>query len=962
MHVKVMPYKYIVALLLVSFAITAQGQIIQLKKVKNKSEQYYNQALAATQQQRYAEAIELSKKALKEEPNYIDQELLLARLYMLTGQYDLSRKYIKKVLHKDPTYKDAYYYGINVEMTTGRYEEAECYVDEALLNFPGNRDFRIRQINILDAQGKLRRADGYAETLMDNFPEDTVVRRAYINHYLEAGYYHQKNGNYTLARSNFDKVLAVDPNNKDAREATLGTELKGGNRTEALAILDRQLAQQPNNYDLLMKKLGLLQEMHQYAEALSVLQQIYRKYPNDAKARSIESALRMEAAAYYANADPYTLYTSVLEKNPNNREALDKVIGYAMSRGAYMEALAWINRGLRTNPADSRLLGFKLDILEADHKYSAAAAIAEMLYRRSPNADLKERLTDLQLRAGRAYLQEEQYDLALAAFQSGLQTSPQDTNLLSLVTNTYLLLKDNKGALKAVDNALAYYPDNEKFLLRKAAILEASGKYEAAAELLGQLSARHPGDEKYKGSLVDLRLSMGRNLMRAEEYEAAKQQFAAVLAAQPDNRDALDYMINMQSATGKADSAVYYADNALIYYPNDKDLLLKKAGALQQLGQNTAAAAITADLMARYPYLSKYRDAYTNSLLAAASAYQKAQQADSALYMYQQVLALNPKDSLALQSSINLLNAQQRYDSALAYVQEGLRYYPDNEALLLKRAVTLENRKDYSNAALAADTLARKYPTAANKDYYDQLYNKTLRNQFGLYYLNSSYDYTSNKYNIATVEYRRLMKRGGSYAFRLDYAGRKDGNGLQGEAEMYYVHNPKLYSYGLVTYSNKVVFPQLRAGYSLFKTFGKEVEGELGVRYLNLDSLSSIAGVASIAKPFGDFWVNFRAYVISEESDVYTSFNLTTRYYTDARRQDFVSLIAGIGTSPDDRSRLINLPELSGLLTHSVAAGYQKVIKYRTTLGLYGTWINSKIADNQYRNQYDIYLLFMRKF
>ncbi|MBV7531452.1 tetratricopeptide repeat protein [Chitinophaga sp. sic0106] len=957
-----MLYRFIIPILLVCFAIEAQGQIINLRKRKNKSEEYYNQAVAETKQQHYAKAIELSKKALADEPDFIDQELLLARLYMLTKQYDLSRKYIKQVLDKNPKYKDAYYYGINVETTTGRYAEAECFVDEALLNFPGSKEFKIKKINILDAQGKLRRADGYAEELMDNFPEDTVVRRAYIDHYLEAGYYHQKNGNYTLARTNFDRVLAVDPNNKDAREATLGAELNGGNRSAAMAIIDQELAKQPNNYELLMKKLGLLQETHQYAEAISVLQQIYRKYPNDAKARSIENTLRMEAAAYYTNTDPYMLYLSVLEKNPGNREALDKVIGYAMTRGAYIEALTWINRGLRATPNDSRLLGLKLDVLEADHKYGAAAAIAEILYQRAPTADLTERLTDLQLRSGREYLKEEQYDLALAAFQSGLKISPKDTNLLSLVANTYLLMKDNKGALKAVDNALAYYPDNEKYLIRKAAILEASGQYEEAAQLLGRLSARHPGDEGFKSTLVDLRLSMGRNLMRAEEFEAAKQQFAALLEAQPDNRDALDYMINMQSATGKADSAVYYADNALAYYPNDKDILLKKAGALQQLGRNNEAAAITAGLMARYPYTVKYRDAYTTSLLAAASDYQKAQQADSALQMFEQVLALNPKDSLALQSSINLLNAQQRYDSALVYVNEGLRYYPDNEGLLLKRAVTLENKKDFTGAALAADTLARKYPTAANKDYYDLLHSKTLRNQFALYYLNSSYDYTSNKYNIATVEYRRFMKRGGSYAFRLDYAGRQNGNGLQAEAEMYYVHNPKLYSYGLLTYSNKVVFPQLRASYSLFKTFGKDIEGELGARYLSLDSITSVSGVVSIAKPFGDFWVNFRAYVISEESDMYTSFNLTTRYYTDAKRQDFVSVIAGLGTSPDDRSRLINLPQLSGLLTHSVAAGYQKVIKYRTTLGLYGTWINSKVADNQYNNQYDIYLVFMRKF
>ncbi len=185
------------------------------------------------------------------------------------------------------------------------------------------------------------------------------------------------------------------------------------------------------------------------------------------------------------------------------------------------------------------------------------------------------------------------------------------------------------------------------------------------------------------------------------------------------------------------------------------------------------------------------------------------------------------------------------------------------------------------------------------------------------------------------MEYRRFFKKG-SWAVRGNYAGREEGTGLMGEAEMYYTHNKSLYSYALVAYGNKIVFPEIRLSYSIFKTFAKEIEGELGVRYLKADSANAITGVASIAKPFGDFWVNLRGYFISDEGDFNTSFNLTTRYYMN-RRQDYLSIIAGLGTSPDDRSRLIQFPQLSGLLTRSIAAGYQKTIRYRTTLGLFGT-------------------------
>jgi len=949
--------KHLLTGIIVCLAIQTQAQIF---KPKTNPEALYNQAVQETKQQHYDKAITLSKQALQEQPDFIDQQLLLARLYLLTKQYDLSRKYIKEVLAKNPKYRDVYFYAINVELSTGKYTEAECYADEALGYFPGSLDFMLKKLGILDAQHKVYRGNEMAERLMGKYPEDTTVRNAYIEHYLVSGKYYQQLGNTGMARQSYDKVLLVAPRNQEAREASLAAAIKGGSYQSALDQVNEALLAHPGNYDLLMRKLGILQDTHAYAEALSTLREILRRYPGDAKARSLEVSLKMEAAGYYANTDPYTLYEGVLEKNPGNRDALDKLIGYSMARGAYREALAWINRGLKNSPNDTRLLALKMDVLEGDRKYSAAAALAQVLYQRSPNPDLKERLVLLQTAGGRDYLSQQQYDLALASFESALKISPDDTTVLNLLASTYISQKNTTAALKVLDQGLSYYPGNASLLLKKSGVLADAGRYEEAAAIVTELATRYPEDQQLAGNLAEMRLTAGRTLMRAEEYDLAKQQFEQVLVVAPSNQDALDYMINLQSATGKPDSALYYADKALGYYPGNRDFLLKKASVLQEQHDYNGAAAITGDLMNRYPYTLKYKTAYLNSLTSAGTEYQRNQQPDSALARFNQVLAINPKDSMVLLYSINILNGQQRYDSALNYTAQGIKYYPGNEMFLLKRAITLENKKDFAAAALAADSVVKLQNTAVNTDYRDYLQSKTLKNQFGLYFLHSSYDYSDDKYNIATIEYRRFIKRG-SYALQVNYAGRQTGNGLQGLAEMYYTHNPKLYSYGMVAYSNKTVFPQLRAAYSIFKTFGKEIEVELGGRYLNLDSTSNVSGVVSIAKPFGDFWVNLRGFVISEESKNYTAFNLTTRYYMN-RRQDYLQVVAGLGTSPDDRSRLVNFPNLSGLLTHSIGAGYQKVLHYRTTLGLFGTWINQKITNTGFQNQYDIYVTLQRKF
>ncbi|SHL88938.1 outer membrane protein, YaiO family [Chitinophaga sp. CF418] len=951
-------FKYILSGTVLCFSLQAQAQIFNKGK---DADELYEEAVKETRLNHYQKAIQLSKEALQKRPDFTDQELLLGRLYMLTGNTLLARRYVKQVLTKAPTYYDAYLYAINIELGAKKYEEAECYVDEGLYQFPADKTLMLKKLSVLDASERFFQGSNYANSLLEKYSTDTAVQRAYTGHFLLAGRYYQLRNNQLLAMQNYERALLLDHTNEEAKSAITAMYIKSGSYTRAIEQVNAELAGNPGSYDLMMRKLGLLQEMHDYPAAIDQLQQILKRWPGDAKAHSMETPLRMEAAAWYANTDPYLLYQGVLEKNPGNREALDKVIGLSMSRGAYREALAWINRGLKNNPNDQKLLSLKLDVLESDRKFTEAALLAEKLYAGNrSSADLKSRYTALKIASGRDYLSQQQYDLALAEFDKALQTDPRDTTALDMMANTYINQKDNVHAIQILDRALASYPDNSRFLLKKSSILAAMGQYDEAAVIAEQLLRHAPSDPRYAANLTDLRLTAGRTLMQAEEYDMAAREFRAVLTQSPDNLEALNYLINLQNTVGQADSSLFYANQALTYYPDNKELLLKKAGILTEMKRYNEANAISYQLMQRYPFTAKYRTAYTDGLIAAGTAYQRNNAPDSALAIYRQVLGLNRRDSLALLYSINLLSDKKEYDSALAYANQGIRFYPDNASFIQKRAVLLENKKMYADAAIAADSVVKLNRSPENIDYADYLHSKTMKNQFGMYFLHSSYDYQDNSYNIATLEYRHFFKRG-SYAGRLNYAGRQQGTGLQGEAELYYTHNPKLYSYALATYSNEIVFPKTRLAYSLFKTFKHDIEGELGIRYLSADSSNSISGVASIAKTWKEFWVNFRAYFISDSPEFYTSYNLTARYYMN-RQQDYIAFNAGLGTSPDDRSRLIQFPKLAGLLTRSVGAGYQKTFKYRTTAGIFGTWINQKISSTVFQNQYDIYVTLQRKF
>lgn len=394
-------FKYILSGTVLCLSLQVQAQIFSKGK---DADELYNEAVKETKLNHYQKAIQLSREALEKRPDFVDQQLLLGRLYMLTGNAELARKYVKLVLAKDPMYKDAYLYAINIELGARKYEEAECYVDEGLYHYPSDKELMLKKLGILDAAERFFQGGVYADNLLDKYAGDTSVQRAYTGHYLLAGHYYQQRNNQLLSQENYEKALMLDPDNEEAKAAINSMYVRSGSFTKAIEQVNAALAINPGSYELMMRKLGLLQDMHDYAGAIDQLQQILKRWPADAKARSTETTLRMEAAAWYANTDPFLLYAGIAEKNPGNREALDKVIGMSMSRGAYREALAWINRGLKNNPNDQRLLSLKLDVLESDRKFAEAALLAERLrYNNAGTADQRSRYSALKIASGRDY-------------------------------------------------------------------------------------------------------------------------------------------------------------------------------------------------------------------------------------------------------------------------------------------------------------------------------------------------------------------------------------------------------------------------------------------------------------------------------------------------------------------------------------------------------------------------------
>jgi len=951
------------------------------------SDDLYKMAKREIDLKRYQKAINYCKQALNESPKNLDIHLLLGKAYSLAGKTDSARDELNYVREKNPRYKDTYTYLVNLEATACNYQQAIEDADEGLKYFPNDKDLLLKKMDMYNKKGEWAESDKVAAYVFEHYNSDPLVRSIYIEYKLSIARHYYQAGYLEIALRCYQAVLEQEPLNKEALDAIYNLDIKSGNYAQSLIAVNRALLTSPNSFELYMKKINILIAMYNYTAAIEELEKLLKLYPDksDIYRRLIET--RIEAGRYYMQQDPLMQFSIVLEKQPNNQEALAYAINLCLTRGLYQEALDLINAALKGSPGNRDLLQRKLAILQETDKYSQAADLAELFFKENPTPAAREQLIDLKNTVAKQYMSDLEYDSAVVVLNSVLSYDRTNLTAINYLISVYTEQKRYDDALHVIDEALKTYPDNEQLLYRKAGVLESYQHYADAAKISKRLIEKRPRNRYYINSFVEQTLAASRQSMQMEDYISTIHILRQALEMSPDNIDALNYMINLEIAQKQFDSALYFANQGMKYYPESKDFVFKKSVIYAEAHQYREAYSVSGDLYRNYPYNSRFRALYMDQLVASGKQYQSNGETDSAILEFNKALEIAPNDTVALFASINMLFDLGRYEEAIPLVETGRRYYPGNPYFLLKRATVLEGKKSYLEAWRAMDTLSKMGPLEQKWiDYKDLLYSKTLRDEVGILFLLSTFDpdTTLGQYRnrrIATLQYSHKYDKG-SLVFKIDYVGTNTGSGYLLEAEGTLNHSSKLYSWVNVGYSDitDFIFPHVRLGYSMFLALNKGYDLELGARYAamgNIDSYKVQSGAIGLSKEWRDFYFTGHVYLSNliylnkqDPSGPFTSYNLLTKYFVNDERTSYFSVIGGYGLAPDDLSRVnqANYRSVS-YSTVNVGAGYQIPIHHRTTLYVAYTWYNIEyhVANfpgdtNKYKNQYDLNVNLLHKF
>ena len=399
----------------------------------------------------------------------------------------------------------------------------------------------------------------------------------------------------------------------------------------------------------------------------------------------------------------------------------------------------------------------------------------------------------------------------------------------------------------------------------------------------------------------DVRLILAKAYIENNQPEQARQTLIRLLVDFPNYSDASLILANLYLNSHDNEQALLTLSLALIYDPENIDLLKKKSMILTQI-LASPAATVTIDQLAQVKALNQagkskqalaqakyYLSTHpknTDLRLFVAKLYQEAKDYKTARIGLTSVLSEEPKNIDARLMLINIEINTKHYPQDLRLVKAGLKLFPKNPLFLKKQKDILNlmhaKTRNKAQLSLKPERVEIKY-----------------LNQIGVY--QQQYYISSNHavWDYSTLYYGRQTDKGLIFA-KATYDNRLNKQGVQGEVEAYPIINPHIYLDLDFSYANQPnLFPDTAYGAEAYIS-SKLIDYSFGFKFNNVDKHHQFTIYSgSLSKNIGQHRILFRPYYFAP--GLGPNSNL---FILDFRRiiQDpffYFGCIIGTGSSPD---------------------------------------------------------------
>ena len=494
---------------------------------------------------RLGDAIHEAEDVLKSDPNYPDAHRLLARIYwhMLgEGQTEKANKenlqkaieHMEALTRVQPSDTESWQVLGRLYKMNNEGQKAEEAFKKVLNVDPNSKDGLGSLAQLYFEQGDY----AGAVELLKKIPE------ADFDPSLLAmlGYAYSQTHDFEAAVSTYAKALAKDPENQELRRAYADALLDVGNTPAARAELEKILKADPEDGGTYLRLAQLDRQEGQYDQARKELERARTLLqPGDTKAQD-DMRIQFELARLEDAAGNQDKAVELLQGLVKNSEQADGQYtpGEASNHALFLERMGSIYREQRKY--DLALQTFRQIVAIKGQAARGEQLIVDTLRQthqlpkalEEVNAAAQKFPEERPLRILRAYVVGEmgQVGEAVKQLQALMKNTPEDREICLSVAQVYIQAKQFGEAEQAVNKALEY--------------------------------PAKPEEQEYA------RFMLGSIYERQKRYDVAEEQFKQVLAADPLNASAANYLGYMLADRGvRLEESVKLIQKALQLEPNN---------------------------------------------------------------------------------------------------------------------------------------------------------------------------------------------------------------------------------------------------------------------------------------------------------------------------------------------------------------------------------------------------------
>ena len=231
---------------------------------------------------------------------------------------------------------------------------------------------------------------------------------------------------------------------------------------------------------------------------------------------------------------------------------------------------------------------------------------------------------------------------------------------------------------------------------------------------------------------------------------------------------------------------------------------------------------------------------------------------------------------------------------------KGLKFYPEDEDFLYRKASILLDLLAFDEALLAVKVLLTVYPNDARGiKLHKDILSANMKYTLGISYGLDLFSRTYAPANYASMQLSRANKWGSSIV-RLNYSARFSSTGIQPEVDLYPKIADGVYAYLNYGYSSSTLFPRHRMGGEIYARLPKRLEASGGIRYLYFGTGSNVLiYTGSFGWYINNLWISYRPYVTPDRSGTsFSSTILIRKYFSDGN--NYLGFKGGFGFSPDE--------------------------------------------------------------